>query len=225
LAIFSDWCEPSVRAQKIPFDGWLVLVAQGLTDSFQTALEERLPSFAEVLEIPEQEPFTKTLETYFQQVGGEVITSRLDADDAISRDFTATVSRKIRRGRVLNLRHGYQYFVDTSGLLHRDLKSNPFISFWSTDDRNVYSLGIHSKVGSFCPVDELWTIRPMYLKIAHLGNTAYNRRGGVPVAFRGFARLRFGRGATFGRRKFRGDLSHLRALLGAAYDRLRARWF
>jgi hypothetical protein len=224
LAIFSQWCLPSVCGQKTPFDGWLLLVAEGLADSFRASLEELLPPFAEILEIPEGEPFTLTLETFLGRLAREVITTRVDADDAISRDFTTTVRRRIRRNRVLNLRHGYQYFLGTKGLLHRDIKSNPFISLWSTDHRHVYSLGIHSKAGLTCPVDEIWTSRPMYLKIAHSGTTAHNQLGGVPVVFRRVSSLRFGLSTPFARRSLAGDWLHLRALFGGAYDRLLSRW-
>lgn len=221
--MFTRWCVPSVRNQRTSFDGWLVLVAEGFPLASRREIESVLPRFARVLEIPEAETFSSTLERYFRKLDTEIITSRLDADDAIARDFSATVRRSSLPGRVLNLRHGYQYFLHSGGLLHRDLKSNPFISFRSKDGRHVYSLGIHSRVGSIVPVDELWTSRPMYLKIAHNRNTAHNEFSGIPVLFRRVAAVRFGGVPQFPTRSLSFDFMHLRALLGGAYDRYRAR--
>lgn len=219
LSIFTEWCVPSVAAQTIRFDKWVILVSEEVDSNLRKALIAATPDYSQILSVPRSESFLKTLDAYFAEIGTNFISTRLDADDVLSRDFRKTVGKKIKAGKVLNLKHGYQYFVETGILVHKFLASNPFISYWSTSGENVFQLGIHSQAGRRVGVHEALTVKPMYLKIAHSSNTAHNGFGGIPVLGYQRAAKLFGLSVKFKRPKLSSVVTNLRGFLGSTYDR------
>jgi len=223
LRIFAQWCVPSVEAQKTKFDGWLILVSADLPDHFLRLLVETSPSWAEIVVVSANESFTDCLAGYFRSVGSHFLTTRLDADDALAKGFKETVDRNARPGRVLNLSHGYQYFTLSKVLVHRRIRSNPFISHWTVIGENIFDFGIHSQVAERVLVDEIWTVKPMFLKIAHESNTAHNGFGGLPVLTAPFAAKSFGLSQSFGQPRLSALTLMLRAWAGSNYDKFKSR--
>lgn len=222
LHLFSEWCAPSVRGQKRHFDRWLILVAEGTSEDVCAAILRVAPGYAEILKIPESKTFVEALDEHLKAFGESFITTRLDADDALAKDFVVRVQRHILPERVVSLTHGYQFATGPRLLVHKWIKSNPFISYWTTKGQHVHQLGIHSRVNNQVKVDEVSTFGPMFLKIAHDSNTAHNHLEGWPVLTRGWANKNFSLARRFPPTPPSSLVSIARAYLGRRFDLLMA---
>jgi hypothetical protein len=219
LGLFVQWCLPSVVGQTKPFNHWLIFLDHRVPSTFTKKLVEFLPDYAELVFVHSGAGFLETLRKSTRHVGKEFVSTRLDADDALDRHYNEVCSALIEKNAVINFEHGYQYFIGKGLFLHRWIKSNPFISYWTTNSSNVFDLGIHSRVGKHVEVRNVKNLRPIYLKLAHDSNTAFNGFGGIPVLFPQNIPSRFGLGQTFPPPKPGVLLLNFRSYAGSKFDR------
>lgn len=192
LEIFRKLLCPSMRSQRgaAPFT-WLVYVDDRCPPDFRDAVNE----LAAGLFIP-----IWTHDVYWDRVVDDVqslgsreylITTRVDSDDALSRDFIRSVQEEFAQQDLLfvTFPHGLQ--LDGEGRLYvYDEPSGPFMSLierWGTEPPRVvlshacFSHGLARRQG---PIREVITgDRPMWLQYIHGTNVANAVRGvRVPAA-------------------------------------------
>ena len=181
--LFGQFTAPSVRAQGHVSFRWLIFCDLesptwliDLLGSTATAGEVvRLPAFSSTLIA--QEVATRLT------AGTRLITTRLDNDDAIGRDFMATVYREAAAcggNTAINVLNGCQLNGET--LCLRSDPSNAFISF--VEDlsdphiRTVFELQ-HQQWIEAGSVRQVVT-QPLWMQVIHGGNLK-NRLSGIPT--------------------------------------------
>ena len=186
LAFFYDAALPSVAAQEDATFEWLVLFDDRCPDAFRHDVEDlaadgaftplwshdtfRRDSFAGVAARTARSP--------------HLITTRMDSDDAIARDFMASVQQQFdgQEQLFVNFVTGLQ--VDRSGAVYRsDQVSSPFLSLIErrtvAPPRTVYAPK-HARARSAGPLRQVFA-DPMWLQVVH-GSNLSNIVNGARVA-------------------------------------------
>jgi len=220
LTLFEEWCAPSVHAQKLAPVGWLIFADEAVAPAVRERILNCSPPQTELVSVRRDESFETAVNRSLERFGPAIITTRLDTDDAISRNFGALLRKQARPGSAINFCHGYQYFTTEALLVHKVILSSPFLSFWSQCGLSVFSLGVHSKASQSAKLYEKWTLRPMYLKIAHQKNTASNGFGGLPVLWPGAVAPAFGLDHTFRLARVGPLVMLARKYLGTHFDQI-----
>ena len=176
LDLFRRYAVPSVCAQNVWPDGWLVFCSQ-LSDWLQHELDQ----------IQQDVPFLKavsidgelTLEAARSAVRSEVpkgaeklTTTRLDSDDAISQGYLEAVRIAAQRANseFLNATHGLQ--LHKGRLYHRSDPSNAFISFVEpAESPKTVFVGGHHELAQFGLIRQFGG-RAMWLQVVHGGNVS-----------------------------------------------------
>jgi Putative rhamnosyl transferase len=183
--LFDRFCHPSVRAQTSHDFRWLVFFDEDTPEPFRSRIDEyaRWPVFTPVLiGRPSTEVYDAAIAAH---LGGadHLVTTRLDNDDAIGRDFVARVQAAARPGtrEFLNLPVGYVWH---RGRLYRhEHPSNAFISLSepAAGFRSVWSTQ-HEDAGKVAPVHQV-AGGPAWLQVIHEHNVSNRVRGRrVPAA-------------------------------------------
>jgi hypothetical protein len=183
LALFTRYTLPSMIGQTATFARWLVICDIQSPDWFKREIRALLP-----------EPFEAVwLSGFFgPQAAADLvqarrdpdvrhlITTRIDNDDAIARDFLAIVQGEFRgqEFRFVNLTNGAQW--DGTSMYSLSYRSNAFISLIEevgvNGPRTVW-LDEHGRLGQYGPVTEL-TTHPAWIQVLH-GVNLGNRVEGV----------------------------------------------
>jgi hypothetical protein len=183
LGFFRDACVPSVRAQTERDFRWLVFLDDRCPDDFREEIEELGHDLFEPVwghrlfwsGVASDAVAERSQAPY-------LVTTRFDSDDALARDFVATVQAHCRgrNGVFVNLTRGLQ--VDRSGAVYRyDHRSNPFLSYVERrvpgrPPYTVYGPRGHSSVREHGAVLEV-KAPPMWLQVIHDGNLSNDVRG------------------------------------------------
>ena len=180
LRLFNTFTAPSVHAQTCTRFRWLVLCDEASPDW----LREELAQVAMLEPIWVRESWTPALPAavvHEQRAGadGFVVTSRLDNDDAIARNFIARVQAAATEEGFVNFTGGAQW---AHGRLYRRLDpSNPFISRVETGPRaaTVFAAD-HNKLAALGPIRQFGD-GPMWLQVVHDSNLE-NRAKGIRMS-------------------------------------------
>ncbi|GIV60694.1 MAG: hypothetical protein KatS3mg043_1783 [Rhodothermaceae bacterium] len=175
--LFERFCLPSVQAQTERRFTWLVFFDARLPAPFREKVERCaardafVPLFVETLSPERVRAFVRER---IPSQADYVLTTRLDSDDALARDFVASVHRRFRPhpGAFLNFTCGY---VFGRGKLYAARRtSNPFITMTEPVEgvRTVWCRP-HRRLAEVGPVREVVTA-PMWLQVVH-GQNLYNR--------------------------------------------------
>lgn len=173
LAFFYDTCHPSLTRQVGADFRWLVFLDDRCPDDFRADVEQLAEGAFEP--VWGHAPFREELDRVVAgTTGSHLITTRVDSDDAVARDFVARVREQFAdQDRLyVNFTRGLQ--VDRSGSIYRrDQPSGPFISLIEarSPDRapdTVYATK-HARARTRGPVREVRTA-PMWLQVVHGGN-------------------------------------------------------
>jgi hypothetical protein len=183
LGFFREACVPSVRAQTEPDFRWLVFLDDRCPDDFRAEMEDLATGVFEPV-------WGHRLfwDGVFRDAVAErtdaayLLTTRFDSDDALARDFVASVQARFSRqdGLFVNFTRGLQ--VDRSGRVYRyDHSSNPFLSYVEQRRPHVLPTTVfgprgHSSVRDHGPVLEV-RAAPMWLQVIHGGNLSNDVRG------------------------------------------------
>ena len=215
LAFFYDTALPSVAAQEEAGFEWLVLFDDRCPDTFRRDVED-LAADGAFTPLWSHDVFRRN--SFAGPVAGiarstHLITTRMDSDDAIARDFMASVQQQFDGQDLLfvNFLTGLQ--VDRSGAVYRsDQVSGPFLSLierrTAAPPLTVYGPK-HARARSVGPLRQVVAL-PMWVQVVH-GSNLSNIVNGARVS------------PSVLDRRFTIDLGYSRDLSGTALLRARAR--
>ena len=224
IKLFETYCHPSLYQQTNQDFKWLVLLdgrspgwLRGKMSDY-ARWQNFVPVYLEVA-VPESGGCPAELKS---AVGAQVlpshthlITTRIDNDDAVSRDYIQRVqgcfSGQDSQGIVFPM--GYQL---CDGCLYLEYsKGNHFSSLiesYRPDSFKTVFVEHHSHLYVASPVRQIWG-RPTWLEVVHDGNLSNHARKGLVVSPEGF------------RRRFAADLIPLRPLDAKSLRWRQARFF
>lgn len=188
--LFERFCYPTVQTQSEQDFTWLVLFDESTPQPFRARIEQLAdwPGFQAVFLPPGSRDVGR--QVVGERLGTSVtpdilITTRLDNDDGLHRDFVAQVQQysDVNVPTVLEFPNGYVWWRDR---IYRDRQpSNPFTSLVEPLDRMAGRPYSTVYRGSHSDISRLGTVvvvsqRPFWVQVVHGGNLE-NRVRGVRV--------------------------------------------
>jgi len=142
LALFENFCFPSVAAQRCTDFTWLVYLDNTTKQEFRTRIEALVKdfSFVEVHYIDGMPQFYPQIKRRISQRSANVpylITSRIDNDDCIHRDFIGEVQKRFKNQdyMAVDVIKGYSLQIEPVFMLgKKEHIFNPFISLIERND-------------------------------------------------------------------------------------------
>lgn len=130
--LFANICLPSVASQSCKNFKWLVFFDSQTPTQFKKRIE-KLQQQQNFIAVYTQSPVDRdiwrnTIQTYLAQDTQFVITSNLDNDDAISKDFIALVQNSFNYQDFEFINFPFGYILREDGLFLREYLSSPFLS-------------------------------------------------------------------------------------------------
>ncbi len=189
FSYFDRFCFPSVKAQSVQNFRWLIYFDIETPDVYKSraaAYERQMPNLQ--LRYGNLEDFSldriqQDVRDYAGANNRWVITTRLDNDDAIARDFVKMVQAQAAEGtrQVLNITNGYVWW---QGRVYRHQhRSNAFASVSESlsDLATVFSVP-HMELSGLAPLQQI-TPDAGWMQVIH-GENISNRVRGVRVGAR-----------------------------------------
>ena len=174
LRLFRQYCLPALADQSSAQFLWLVFVDDQSPQWFRHEIEKDARGRFE----PVYVAGAFTAETVSEAVAARtdapyVLTTRVDNDDAVARDFVQTIQSCFQRQdfEFINLVNGAQY-ADGRAYL-RPYTKNPFLSLVEaagTAAPETVFVEHHYRVDERGPVRNIRTAHPMWLQVIHGGN-------------------------------------------------------
>lgn len=176
LGFFVDACWASVRGQQGADFTWLVLFDDRCPDDFREDVEELAKGV--FTPIWTHEPFSPTI--FAREIAARsaarsaapwVLTTRLDSDDGVARDFMASVQREFARQERLFVDFPRGVQIDRSGSVYLyDQLSSPFLTLIEKRDpgswpQTVYAAR-HARARLHAPLREV-NAPPMWVQVIH----------------------------------------------------------
>lgn len=187
FALFDRFCYPSVRGQSSHNFTWLVLFDSDTPDIFKQKVQEYsqwdnfIPVYMAASNVQIGSITRHVITNYMSEGVRRIVTTRLDNDDALHRNFVQTlqdtVSHKNEHAReFINFTRGYVWHNSKVYLTHQ--KSNPFISLVenASDFRTIYCGVAHTQYFTVAPVREVM-IPPLWLQVVHETNISNTVQG------------------------------------------------
>lgn len=178
LAFFYDTAYPSMRSQRAPTPfRWLVLFDDRCPQDFRAEVEDLAAGvFTPIW--TRQTFHRRVFAPYVRRIAERpyLITTRLDSDDAVARDFIAAVQRRFAPRDLLFVSFTRGLQIDRSGAVYRrDQLSGSFLSLverrvGGRDPMTVYA-SRHERAASLGPVLEVQA-DPMWIQVLHGANLA-----------------------------------------------------
>ena len=155
MELFEKYCFPSVNRQSCKEFRWVLMLDDTTPERILTqlgSLKDKCPQM-EILKVPVQ--YSTHFAEFFRhfverESEGEekVITTYLDNDDALSRDFVERIQAEAAgcgKRTVLTFAEGFQYFTEMRIATRVAYPNNHFISLVEGRDglKTVYGLGSH----------------------------------------------------------------------------------
>lgn len=173
LGFFVDACWASVRSQQDADFTWLVLFDDRCPDDFREDVEELAQGvFTPVWTHEAFSPATFARVIAEQSAAPWVLTTRLDSDDGIAKDFMASVQREFacQERLFVDFPRGVQ--IDRSGSVYLyDQLSSPFLTLIEKRDpsgarpQTVYAAR-HARARLHAPLREV-SAPPMWVQVIH----------------------------------------------------------
>lgn len=174
LRLFRQYCLPALAGQSSRQFLWLVFVDDLSPQWFRQEIEKDARGRFETVYVAGA--FTSA--TVSKAVSARtdtpyILTTRVDNDDAVSRDFVQTIQTCFQRQdfEFINLVNGAQY-ADRKVYL-RPYTKNPFLSLIEavgTKAPETVFVEHHYRVDERGPVRNIRTAHPMWLQVIHGGN-------------------------------------------------------
>ncbi len=190
--LFERFCYPALRAQSNDNFKWLVFFDADTPEKFRTRIREysRWKNFIPIYtrsEIFFGFHFPSELRPLIIPYIGDrckfLVTSRVDNDDAIHKDYVQMVHDQFNEQNLeaINFLYGWQFYKGK--LILCKLASNPFISliekYEENSFRTVYVRG-HGMLSQVCPVRNIENKnRPAWMQVIHQDNRVNRRKPGL----------------------------------------------
>jgi hypothetical protein len=174
LRLFRRYCLPALANQSSSQFMWLVFLDDLSPQWFRQEIEkDARGSFETVYVAGEFTSATVSEAVAARTDAPYILTTRVDNDDAVSRDFVQTIQRCFQRQEFefINLVNGAQY---ADGKVYvRPYTKNPFLSLVEavgTAAPETVFVEHHYRVDDRGPVRNIRTAHPMWLQVIHGGN-------------------------------------------------------
>jgi hypothetical protein len=212
IRLFETYCYPSLYQQTNPSFKWLVLLDSRSPDWLKEKMSDYaqwqnfVPVYLDVPLLPEElecpAEFKSAVSAHVPLSHTHLITTRIDSDDAISKDYVHRVQScfagQDSQGIVFPI--GYQLH---DGCLYLEYsKANHFTSLiesYRPDSIKTVFVKPHAFLYRVAPVRQIWA-RPTWLEVVHGGNLGNYAKRGLMVSPEDF------------QRRFASDLIPLRSL-------------
>lgn len=187
FALFENFCLPSVLAQENKDFCWLIWIDERTPERWRSRLKEDLEPLPSARVLPFKPGSDAIWKEEIEKLSGgtsvqRIVTTRLDNDDAISRDYLASIARRAaalpRKDRpyVINYRDGCR--VSNAGFFAVSQRLNPFLSVVSPRHPLITALhtdhGSMNRVGKVVDHGKFFRRAPYWLQSIH-GNNAANQ--------------------------------------------------
>jgi len=133
LKLFTDICYPSVKTQTNQNFQWLVFFDSETPETVKKEIfklaswEKMLPVFVDTVDVS-RNIWGDIVRNYLQEDTEFVITTNLDNDDAISRDYIDLIQDSYREQEFEFINFPFGYILNDQGLFLREFLSSPFLS-------------------------------------------------------------------------------------------------
>ncbi|SDB82461.1 Putative rhamnosyl transferase [Raineyella antarctica] len=173
LELFLTFCLPSVAGQSSGRFTWLVFFDDQTPAWFRELVEARSGKVFEAVYVTGYfDHHTVSREVGLRATAPFIITTRLDNDDALSRDFISVIQQQFAEQdfQFINLTSGAQ-FADGRYYL-RPYTKNPFLSLIERNEGDLRTVMVehHYRIDQAGPVRNVRTWHPQWLQIVHGGN-------------------------------------------------------
>jgi len=185
--LFDQFCYPSIRGQSNQNFKWLVFFDTDTPDTFKEQIktycqwENFMPIYINKFSL---EIIRENLASYLTDDPEYLITTTLDNDDALCKDYIQIIQDNFQNQKfeLLNISSGYIWDTSNGNIYLRWTANNPFMSLieaiegfqtiWVEPHNNYYDL--YHKTGQLRQI----STQPAWLQVVHGGNL-YNRVNGI----------------------------------------------
>lgn len=181
LRLFEDYCFPSVVGQSEKNFEWFIYFDQSTPGSYLDRVTSLTSKYANITiklcEFWEAATLIKDVASAIEARTRWVVTTRLDNDDGLSRDFASMLhSAAEERTEFLNFPRGIIWYSGKC-YMYKHL-SNAFLSLVEPVEglRTVWSAGAHQDAARTAPVRQLQET-PAFLQVVHGKNVSNKPRG------------------------------------------------
>ncbi|MGG5357913.1 MULTISPECIES: glycosyltransferase [unclassified Enterococcus] len=178
FSIFEKNTVPSIQKQTNKNFEWLVLFSDQTPDFFRNKIEriqEQVPNLKPLFQSKEED-FHDVLLRYLQENrNGNVVTTRLDNDDALNIRFVEIIQKNIhfnKKAEVLIFPDGIQYDLNKQVMTNYHFPNNHFSTlFWNEKESVKTILDYnHMEIINLFDTNYLEVNKPMWLETVHGGN-------------------------------------------------------
>ena len=179
--IFSEYCYPSVRGQSCQNFKWLIFYGADTPEVFRRKVEKYskgkniIPVY-----IKGNELLNEAKRVISDCMGNDtqyLITTRIDTDDAISKDFIERIQNEFdnQKCEFINFTNGY--VLTKNGIYLDKQPSNPFITLIEEAEgfKTVWCEE-HNKLSRIGPIMQIES-NPAWLQVVHTTNLSNKARG------------------------------------------------
>ena len=195
FALFERFCLPAVQGQTNQSFCWMIFADRRTPDIFRARIDA-YQSYANLevsyLDGPDRAEMVRAVRARLEKPATHLLTTTLDNDDAIARDYVAQVQAQFAAQpfELVNFVHGLRLDLVQHKLYACDLETNPFISLIEEigPQRRVRTIAgclPHSQIKArFSPIRNV-SAAPLWLQVVHGRNVAPTGTWGRPrVALR-----------------------------------------
>tara|TARA_R100000541_G_scaffold22356_3_gene32300 strand:- start:851 stop:1705 length:855 start_codon:yes stop_codon:yes gene_type:complete len=182
LSVMNKTMLPSMTSQSVHPDNWLVFCDSASPRWFKDKITKLLDGIGEPVWVdeefsPEASPEVVSVIVQSKVMLPWIITTRLDNDDCVSKNFIRTIQSEFReKTEFLNFPTGAQY--ENGWIYFRSDPSNPFISYCeqtASPIRTVFMDG-HHLLSNHGNIRQIGT-KAMWMQVVHGNNIANSVHG------------------------------------------------
>ena len=183
FGLFEQFCLPSIKAQTNQSFRWLLFADAHTPRQYRSRIEHyQTYDNVQVHWLAGYDPtqMIRAVHSLLSDSLTHLITTTLDNDDALARDFVARVQEEFagQSFELINLLHGLRYDLPSQKLYICDLESNPFISLIEQigaggQIRSISGCLPHSTIKQrFSQIRNVDNAAPLWLQVVHGRNVA-----------------------------------------------------
>lgn len=185
LDLFKRFCAPSVAGQTAKAFTWLIVLDSQTPTSFLHQLKQI--TAAEHVFAAKDEPWHEPVRRRVRRAQtSSVLTTRLDNDDAIHRNFINTVQIEVYAHPddrfFIEMTKGFSFDLSSKSLRQKEYPGNPFISLVEKkiDDLDTVYCGDHIELLAQAECAFSISSPPLWLQVIHDRNV-FNKHKGIEI--------------------------------------------